>query len=117
MKLSPTEVRAAIYALRVYRDSGQPMWPSVTALTTRLENALRCGEVSPRRQSQRTENAESVDVEFIGTRLAARLLGWPMRRVQRRAADLEGRRVGDRLVFPRQVVEEYRDYLPKERST
>jgi hypothetical protein len=54
------------------------------------------------------------DVETIGSKLAARILGWSERTVRRRAADLDGRLVGDRLVFDARVVREYRDHLARE---
>ena len=111
MKLNPAEMRTVVYLARRYRNSGEPMWPPVTALSKRLETAVLQGDASPWRQPPRHDQPHLERVEFIGTRLAAKLLGWSERRVQRHAADLDGRRVGDRLVYPAHRVAEYADHL------
>ncbi len=108
MKLSPTEVRAAVYLARRYRQAGHVVPPSVAALAERLETAVRQGEASPWRQSPPPEVPQSTHADFIGTKLAAATLGWSVRRVQRRATDLDGCRVGGRLVFPRSAVEAFK---------
>jgi hypothetical protein len=84
--------------------------PSVLALADRLDTEIRLG-LSPTRQENdsatRQLEPENVNVELIGTRLAAELLGWTERRVQRHQADLDGRMIGGRLVFRANVVREY----------
>ena len=112
MKLTPTEIRAAVFLARRHRRAGGAVPPSVAALSERLESAVRQGEASPWRQSQSIVLSHSNrGEELIGTRLAAAILGWGVRRVQRHAADLDGRRVGDRLVFRRAAVEDFKRHL------
>jgi hypothetical protein len=56
--------------------------------------------------------------DWIRTTTAAELLDWHPRRVQRHAADLDGRRIGHRWWFPARTVHEYREALQrKELST
>ncbi len=118
MKLSPTEVRACLYAVAQYRRAaalgGRRVPPSVGALADRLDREIRLG-VSPARHQIDSGagqlEPENVNVELIGTRLAAQLLGWTARRVQRHQADLGGRIIGGRLVFNASTVREYRNGL------
>lgn len=110
MKLTAHEVRAAYYVTAAYRRSGRHVPPSVAALCERLDREIRFG-VSPTRHESDSAPSPLGNVEWIGTRLAAELLGWSLRRVQRHAADLDGRHVGGRLIFPRNSVEDYRDEL------
>jgi len=111
MKLTPTEIRAAVFLARRHRRAGGAVPPSVAALSERLESAVRQGEASPWRQSQPVTPPQSTCVEIIGSRLAAAILGWGVRRVQRHAADLDGHHVGDRLVFRRAAVEDFKRHL------
>ena len=116
MKLSPAEVRACYYAVSACRRAlaGRTVPPSVTALASRLESVVRHGEpVTQSRQPENTTTGESKheDMEFVGTRLAARMLGVSVSTVLRRAADLDGRMVGKQWVFPAAAVAEYRDGL------
>ena len=118
MKLTAPELRAAVYVLRRHRESAAHVPPSVLALSDRLELAVLHGEASPWRQPEHTDSGDLVRVEWVGTKLAAGILGWSMRRVQRHVADLGGVRMGesDRLFYPRHHVEEYRDALHANRS-
>lgn len=111
MKLSPVEIRAAVYIVRCYRATlaGKPP-PPIAALIDRLEAAVRVGDVSPWRQPGGVVKSDWEHAEFVGTRLAARMLGWTERTVQRRASDLDGRKINDRWVFPAHSVREYRDH-------
>lgn len=112
MKLTPYEIRATVYVLRLFQQTATQVPPSVAALAERLETAVRQGDASPWRQSEQPSPTESEhDVELISTAEAAHILGWTMRRVQRHAADLDGRRLGDRLAYPADRVHEYRDAL------
>lgn len=117
MKLSAHEVRAAYFAVSTCRRSlaGRTVPQSVVALASRLESVVRHGEpVTQSRQPENTTTGESKqhdDMEFVGTRLAARMLGVSVSTVLRRAADLDGRMVGHQWVFPAAVVAEYRDGL------
>ena len=114
MKLTPTEVRACVFAVAQFRRAavmgGGRVPPSVAALADRLDHELRFG-LSPTRQENdsatRQLEPENLNVELIGTRLAAELLGWTERRVQRHQADLDGRMIGGRLVFRANAVREY----------
>jgi hypothetical protein len=114
VKLTPTEVRACVFAVAQFRRAavmgGGRVPPSVAALADRLDHELRFG-LSPTRQENdsatRQLEPENLNVELIGTRLAAELLGWTERRVQRHQADLDGRMIGGRLVFRANAVREY----------
>jgi hypothetical protein len=117
VKLTPVETRAAMYAVAQYRRAavmgGRRVPPSVAALADRLDREIRLG-ASPRRQQSdsATPQLEQENVvELIGTKLAAQLLGWTVRRVQRHRADLDGRIVGGRLVFRANVVRQYAQEL------
>ena len=114
MKLTATEIRAAVYVLRHHRQTGGLVTPSVVALSKRLESAVLQGEAaSPWRQSDDRDDADLDHGEWIGSKLAAKLLGWSMRQIQRHAADLGGRKLGDgdRLYFPAHRVAEYANHL------
>lgn len=109
MKLTPTEIRAGVFVMRLFRQSANRVPPSVAALAERLETAVRVGDASPWRQSAPAEPSCSQRVELIGTAEAARILGWTMRRVQRHAADLDAVWLGDRLAYPAERVRELRE--------
>ncbi len=112
MKLTGLEIWTVHWHLAKYKRAGLPITPSFNALHERFDRALRFGDpVSPTRQGNGCAPAESDYVELIGTRQAAELLGWTIRRVQRHAADLDGTKVGGRLVFPAEAVKQYRDQL------
>lgn len=120
MKLTGDEIRAAYFAVATCRRSlaGRTVPPSVAALAERLEVVLRHGEVTCMRQPDRTDAAELESVkqmELIGTRIAAQMLGWSLSTVLRHAADLDGRIVGHRWIFPARAVEEYRERLRENR--
>lgn len=119
MNLSPTEVRACVFAVAQFRRAaamaGRRVPPSVAALADRLDHELRFG-VSPARQecdcaAGQLESTGEHAMEWIGTRMAAGILGWELRRVQRHAADLDGQLVGARWVFPRRSVDAYANGL------
>ncbi len=52
---------------------------------------------------------------WIGSRLTAEILGWDIRTVQRRGADLDGRKVGGRWIFPEPMIQELREALDDDR--
>jgi hypothetical protein len=85
----------------------RPTPHAMIALHRRLRNAV---ELSSRRQREALRLKES-EASKIGSRLAADILGWGVRRVQRHAADLGAERVGDRLVFDEQAVRDYAQAL------
>lgn len=109
MKLDGWEIGTAYHYLSEYRRRGLPTRSSFTALYERLHRVVTVGEVSPTRQENRTDSSALEHVELIGTRLAAEILGWSVRRVQRHAADLDAVTVGTRLVFHADTVRQYRD--------
>ena len=113
MKLTTNEIRAAYYAVSTCRRAlaGKAVPPSVKALADRLEHVLRYVEMSPTRQQNDCGSAElepENEMEWIGSRLAAEILGWDIRRVQRAAArgDLDCQIVGHRYVFPASAITE-----------
>lgn len=77
-------------------------------------------EVAVSRSRQESEGVETDsgydDDEWIGTREAARLLRWNVRKVQRRKADLDGREVAGQLIFPARAVREYDEALTDGRN-
>lgn len=117
MRLSPAEVRAAYYAVSTCRRAlaGRRVPPSLLALSHRLEEVLTGATVVTRpRQSDDavTGQLEAVNaMEFIGTRMAAEMLGMSLSSVLRRADVLDGRMVGKQWVFPTLAVERYRGEL------
>lgn len=107
VELSSDETRACLYALTELRGlyGARPVpYPVITA-HQRLELAYRC-HVSPPRHQNESRTPELED-EWITTKEAAQILGWNHRRVQRHRADLDGHRLGDRLVYPAHAVREY----------
>lgn len=125
MHLTPHEVRAVLYAVSTFRRSaslsGGHIPPSVAALAARLDHEIRFGAVSPMRHeiasvtpsAGQLKPEKMTTMEFVGTRLAAEILGWSLRRVQRHAAELDGQAVGARWVFPRPVIEAYAAEMEK----
>jgi hypothetical protein len=90
--LDAEEIRATYYAVSAFDRgralAGRPVPPSVRALLDRLDLAIRC-PVSSTRHEMYGGRGE-LEEEWIGTALAAKVLDWHPRRVQRRAADLDG---------------------------
>ncbi len=116
MILDDNEIQAAYYAASAFARGRalnmRPIPAAVRALISRLDMAIRC-PVSPTRQQNGCATEESSH-EVIGSALAARILGWSQRRVQRHAADLDGRYLDSgRLVFDAAVVREYAEALKK----
>jgi hypothetical protein len=89
-----------------------PLLPWNSEIVSVLKAAVSS---STRQESACGESPLESDV-WIGSKLAARLLGWDIRRLQRRAADFDGRKVGARWIFPESVVREYTEGLTDERS-
>ena len=99
--LSERHLRLALFCvaeeLRT-RQRGKPpgpapwLWELVAALKSEVA-------LTHSRQSDIVEREESNHEHEIGTGQAAEALGWTRRRVQRRAADLNGRLVAGRYLF------------------
>jgi len=117
VNLSPNEIRAAYYAVSTCRRAlvGRRVPPSLLALSQRLEEVLTGTAVVTRpRQSNDAVTGESEPVnvmEFVGTRMAAEMLGVSLSSVLRRTDVLDGRMVGKQWVFPALAVERYRGEL------
>lgn len=105
--LSDDDIRGAYYCcaevLRGRRLRGQPVPSWLRALYDRLDNEVRASRT---RQESGSAEPELKPDEWIGTAQAAVLLGWSRRRVQRRAADLDGQIVGGRWLFRESAVVE-----------
>jgi hypothetical protein len=87
--LDAEEIRAAYYAVSAFDRgralAGRPVAPSVLALLDRLDLAIRC-PVSSTRHEMYGDSGE------LESELAAQVLDWHPRRVQRRAAYSPARR-------------------------
>ena len=108
VELARADAHAAVRVLgaliRERAIMGRPVPYGVQQLHSRLRLAV---DVSSPGQSAGGDAAGSL----IGTRLAAEMLGWGERRVRRHAADLDGRIVGGRMLYPQSSVREYADAL------
>lgn len=98
------------------RQRGKPPGPQpwLRNLVRRLELEVA---VSPTRQEKNRDTTDLGHDSWIGSQLAAKLLGWDIRQVQRRAADFDGRKVGARWVFREAAVREYAEGLTNGRLT
>lgn len=101
-----------------YRSTGQrglrrPISAPLGRLIRRLEL-----EAATSRSRQDESDALSLSnyEEWIGTRTAASILGWSTRKVQRRAADLEGQLTSAGWIFPASAVVEYAEALTDGKS-
>jgi hypothetical protein len=113
VNLSDDEKRQALFCcaeeLRA-RAAGKPpgVQPWLARLVRRLELEVA---VSSSRHDDRDGSSRSKGDEWIGTAEAARILGWHPRRVQRHAADLDGRKFPTQLVFRESAVRDYAEGL------
>lgn len=116
VELDDDEARAIALALgamiRDYAKAGRPTPRQVVALYRRIDQAC---EVSSRRQLE-VVRREELGESRVGSRQAAALLGWNVRRVQRHVADLGGEMVGDRLIFDERAVRQYAEALQQKES-
>ena len=121
MKLSDNEVRHLLFCVDEVRRgrstgkiAGNPQAPWLIRLIRRLEIEVTLSRV---RQDDEGDESPSKNEEIVGAREAATVLGWTVRQVQRRAADLEGRKLASgQLVFPAHVVREYAESLNDART-
>jgi hypothetical protein len=84
--------------------AGRPTPTGILGLYRLLDVAVQC--VSSRRQREVLRREQS-EVSRIGSKQAAAILGWEIRRVQRHTADLDGELVGDRWRYDERTVREY----------
>lgn len=114
--LDEIDLRAAAFAVGHLCRTAPSVPPSMWRLRDKLDAVVRAG-LSPPRHENDGDTAGLAGVELIGTRAAAHMLGWSMRRVQRRRADLGGRYVGDSLAFDANEVRAYVAALQHEGDT
>lgn len=109
--LEPAEARAVLHLvgalIRERATAGRPCPHEVLALHRRLANTV---EMSSRRQSNAVRQID-FGVSKISTSQAAVILGRGPRWVQRHAADLDGEKVADRLMFDEKLVRDYANAL------
>jgi hypothetical protein len=102
VNLDNDEIRAACWVFNTFmrerRIAGRPFPREVSKLLDRLTREYQTPSQS--RQAGRIEREELRAVSArIGTRLAAEILGWSTRTVQRHAEDLGGELVGNGWSF------------------
>jgi hypothetical protein len=117
MKLTANDLRTTYWIVARWRRAeimaGRPIERPVAALMERLDREIRWA-VSPSRHeidSAAGELKAEHTVELIGTKLAAQILGWSERKVQRHRSDLGGRCVVGRLVFNAKTVRHYKEQM------
>ena len=118
MNFSDGELRYLLYCcsaeLRARRAGKPPgVQRPLVDLVRRLELELAVSDV---RQEQ-DGGVSGSEYEAIGSQEAADILGWTTRQVQRRAADLDGRKTNPRCwVFPKRSVLDYREAMSDGRN-
>jgi hypothetical protein len=109
-------VRAAYYCvaevIRLRQLGGIPVPDWLRRHYNHLDAEVRVSHTRQESEGSRTYS----ESDLIGTGEAADMLGWNIRKVQRLAADLGGRRVAGRLVFSSFEVHEYAEGLEDGRS-
>ncbi|MDX1878217.1 hypothetical protein SBE55_10345 [Mycolicibacterium sp. 141076] len=100
-------------ARRAGKKPGVQQWNSEVIRAVELELA-----VTRTRQSERARDSCSKYEHWIDSTVAAGILGWSLRRVQRHAADLDGHKIASGAwLFPATVVYEYAAGLKDGRAT
>ena len=100
----------AAAVIRSRRRNGTPIPDWLRTHYVVLDRQIRHPVSSQPRQHTDCDSPHSDDLDrFISAAQAAVILGWNTRQVQRRATDLDGRRVGGRWLFRLADVENYRD--------
>lgn len=98
--LDATDLRAAYFCVAHVVRWRPESPPSLRRLLDKLDTAIRTTTSPPRHETRSYRiGLEVNDMELIGSRLAAQILGWHPRRVRRHAEQLGGLLVGDRLMF------------------
>ena len=110
LNLSPNEIRAAVFGIAEFRRAralaAKPIPNSIEMLWRRLDTHFRC----PSRTRQQSDAQTGESETWIDSPTAARMLGWSLRRVQRRAGDLDAQRIAGRLAFPAKTVHDYANH-------
>lgn len=119
MTLTPRLLRLALYCaseeLNARIDPDNPKQPGPQPWNGELVRALEL-EVATAAMSGAGHESEAAGTEseydaWISTAEAAEILGWHIRKVRRRAADLEARKVAGTLTFRESVVRAWREVL------
>jgi hypothetical protein len=113
MRLSEHEVRVFYYCvadvIRGRMRGGQPIPDWIHRAYDKLDYHIRAVS-RPRHECD--SGGEQLEADsWIGSRQTAAILGWDIRRVQRCASDLDGRKIGNRLMFRESTVLEYAEGL------
>lgn len=113
MRLSEQEVQVFYYCvadvIRGRRRRYQPIPDWMHRTYAKLDNHIR---IMSRARHESDGAGEQLDADsWIGSRETAAILGWDIRRVQRSASDLDGRKIGNRLMFRESTVLEYAEGL------
>jgi hypothetical protein len=107
--LTDVEVRQSFYCigeeLRA-RAAGKPPGPQPWLVKLARRYWLEVSSTRQQFDGGRPELSHEDD-NPIGTVEAASILRWNIRKVQRRSDDLDGRKIGGRLVFSESAVREY----------
>ncbi len=112
LELDADDHHALMAAIAHYCRTAPVVPASMWRTRERLDRLIR--QPSAIGRQCRCARPQLADVETIGTKLAARILGRSERWVCRHANDLGGVRVGSRSwSFDARVVREYRDHLTR----
>ena len=114
MNLSGTETRQILYCVAEEhraRAAGKPpgVQPWLSRLLQRVE--LEVAMLSSRQSEQPATSDLDHASDWIGSQQVSRILGWNIWTVQRRANDLDGRKVAGKYVFRESVVRDYAEGL------
>jgi hypothetical protein len=113
MRLSEHEVQVFYYCvadvIRGRQRRYQPIPEWMRHAYAKLDYHIRMTS----RQRHGSDDAEGqLEADsWIGSRQTAAILGWDIRRVQRCASDLDGRKISNRLMFRESKVLEYAEGL------
>jgi hypothetical protein len=114
VNLTDSDLHAAYYCtaelVRSRRLGCRPIPAEVRRLYDRLTVEITLRMSRPRQEFD-CNRAQLDSDKQIGAAEAAMILKWTKRRVQRRAADLDGQIVGGRWLFREHTVIEYREGL------
>ena len=113
MRLSEHEVQVFYYTVsdvvRRRMRGGQPIPDWMRHAYAKLDCHIRTTSRA-RHESGNAEEQSEAD-SWIGSRQTAAILGWDIRRVQRCVSDLDGEKIGNRLLFRESTVLEYAEGL------
>jgi hypothetical protein len=112
VRLDATDLRAALFTVAHYLRTVPASPPSLWRLRDKLNTAITSGmSLTGHECDCGTAELEHDQVEWIGARLAAAILGCTPRHARRLHTDLGDHRIGDRLMFDAAAVREYAETL------